>query len=239
MQQHPTLSTQRRWESKVEDSSGNVMTYNGKVNLDIEILGHRYEGVQAFVVPATEYRRNTPLLIGTAVIRALQIDYESQSGKEYLDEVLSESPVWYTAIVHYNQNVYGGTSGFVGSARYSGRRPRVIPPNGCEVDISVRVPKAPGEVPYVGLLERSSTQSGPGNLLVANTVIIVSHQHAKLRVLNPTDQPLTIRRNTRLADLYVVDIVNEGPIAGSGLMERKQRIRKIKLKPVMIKRSNM
>lgn len=45
IQQHPVLSTQPRGESSVvfENSSGSLMTYNGKICLDVEILGRRYE----------------------------------------------------------------------------------------------------------------------------------------------------------------------------------------------------
>lgn len=143
--------------------------------------------------------------MGTAVIRAVQITVESENGSTYMRDVRQKSQAWHTAMAQYNQNVYGDLSGFVGGARYTGHKPVLIPPNGGEADVPDSVPKAPGNQPYAGLLERSSVYNGPENLLVANTVVIIADQHVTVRVSNPTDKPLRIKRNTRIADLYVTD----------------------------------
>lgn len=200
------------------------MKYKGKIQLDLHVLGQSYEGVQAFVVPETEYRKDVPLLIGTAVIRALQISLEEKYGKEYMGHVMRESLIWHAAMIQYNQTVVGGVSGYIGIARYNGRRPKVIPPYGCEVDIPVRVPTMQIDQPFVGLLERSNAQNGPQNLLIANTVVRVAEQQVTVRVCNPTDQPLTIKRHARLADLYVIDDVTEGPPADTKVDDEKPGI---------------
>lgn len=208
---HPKLNSQPRQESSIQfvNSSGNTMKYNGKIELDLHILGEAYRGVQAFVVPETEYSKHVPLLIGTAVIRALQISLEKRHGNGYMGQIFNESPVWHAAMIKYNETVVGGLSGYIGVARYNGRRPRIIPPYGKEVDVPLRIPRITHQS-FIGLLEKSNERNGPQSLLIANTLVRVADQHVKVRVCNPTDQPLVIQRHARLADLFVVDDVETG-----------------------------
>ena len=86
----------------------------------------------------------------------MQISLQEKYGKEYMDRVISESPCWHAAMIHYNQTVVGGMSGYIGVARYNGRCPRILPPYGGEVDLPVRVPKINSDQPFVGLLEQSN-----------------------------------------------------------------------------------
>ena len=72
VKRHPTLSQQPLHPSDVSISGagGQGVPHHGVIVVDLEALGQCICRVPAFVVPVTPFRLETPVLIGTNVIRA-------------------------------------------------------------------------------------------------------------------------------------------------------------------------
>ena len=93
----------------------------GTIVIEIEAMGRHIGRVPAFVVPQTEFRRGTPVLIGTNVIRACQDEMRVSLGRQFMHKKSLLQP-WVQAFQFINEDGadLAHENGDIGVCRYAG-----------------------------------------------------------------------------------------------------------------------
>ena len=105
VESHPSLRGQkpRATELSIRGAGGQTVDHAGTIVVDIEVMGRHIGEVPVFVVPQTEFRRGTPVLIGTNVLRACRDEMKASLGKRFMGSHLLSSP-WIQAFQVINED---------------------------------------------------------------------------------------------------------------------------------------
>ena len=184
-----------------------------KFPISLTVIGITYEDVPVFVVPTDSNRRHVPVLIGTNVIRASKQDQQVSRGIDFMQQLHTENIAWHTAYINTVTSTESAEhEGMIGYARYVGRYPRNIPPSE-EVDIMCQAPPNPIGHPYTVIVEGL-----PNNASCLRIVHLVAdvkqNRQVPVRVCNISARPITIPRNSQLAQVSEVLQVNQTPVKG-------------------------
>ena len=203
---HPKLSLQspRPSDVSISGAGGQAVPHRGVIVVDIEALGQHICNVPVFVVPSTAFRRETPVLIGTNVIRASRDQMKSAHGRRFMIKSQNLSQPWFQAFRFVNEDGadIAYSDGEIGHLRYAGRRPLQIQP-GTEVSILARTPRSTSGRNVTALVEGGdNAQLSVGRLLVE-----VKDCRAPVKLLNTSDHVVTVRRNMKVATLFCIQEV--------------------------------
>ena len=192
---HPELRRQTLKETDIGAGGQNVL-HRGYILRNIDVLGEVFKNVPALVVPDTNFRRSTPLLLGTNVILAVR-DCLHKYGRGFMSKAKKYSN-WYSTFQCINTDGMdvARTDGEIGYLRYAGRRPIEDQP-GREVIIAAKAPKSMRRRTISALVEGKSNQG----LTVGQMLVEVQDGKAPIRLCNLSNQTAIVRRNTVLARL--------------------------------------
>ena len=222
VRRHPTLREQPLRSSNVSISGagGQVVPHRGVIVVDLEALGQHIGQVPAFVVPSTPFRRETPVLIGTNVIRASRDIMRTNHGRRFMEKSQRLSQSWFEAFRFVNTDGadLANAAGEIGHLRYTGKRPLKVQP-GTEITFSARAPRATRERKFTALVDGKD-----GPLAVGRLLVEVAKGQVPVKLLNPSSEVVTIQRNTKVATLSCITAVWEALSGKGGLVTSEQRI---------------
>ena len=222
VKRHPTLSQQPLHPSDVSISGagGQGVPHHGVIVVDLEALGQCICRVPAFVVPVTPFRLETPVLIGTNVIRASRDQMKSIHGRHFMEKSQKLSMPWFEAFRFVNADGadIAHANGEIGHLRFAGRRPLKIQP-GSEISFLARAPHAAKNRKFTALVDGEG-----GSLAVGRLLVEVTEGKAPVKLLNTSNQVVTIRRNMRVATLSCVHTVSRAPSSQGEVMSADQTV---------------
>ncbi|KAL6470581.1 hypothetical protein MHYP_G00217000 [Metynnis hypsauchen] len=207
---HPELRSQKLQPTAIpiEGAGGQQVPHLGILHIDLTFLEKPYQQVPAFVVSTCDYRATVPLLIGTNVIRAAREHLKFRLGIQYLSTVKQSHPEWYSALVEMERAGADNGTGKVGPVRYTGQRAKVVPA-GKEVSVIGRVFGGPRWREYTALVEGLPSQHLPEGLAVTWVLANVRKGYVSVCIMNVSGQPLRIRPQTPIAEVFLVKQVSE------------------------------
>ena len=193
---HPILQTQKLQPSKIpiEGAAGQSVTYHGVLRINLTVLGKEFKNVPAFVVTDSEYRSSVPLLVGTNVLRASRTHLRATYGQQFLHQVKQSHPEWYTSLLEIGGIEHNDVDDVVGPAVYTGRKVHI--PGGKEMDLMCKIKAGPQRKTYTAMIEGHSSLQLPQDLLVAKVLADVKRGCAPVRVMNLSQQTITIKPHT-------------------------------------------
>ena len=210
---HPRLREQMPKETSVtiQGAGGQPVPHSGVILVDVDVLGRRVQRVPVFIVPATDFRRKVPGLIGTNVIRASRDALHARYGRRFLTKVRQASEEWYSALqcINSDGNNLAKKNGEFGVLRYTGRKPVVVKA-GTETDIPTEAPRHIRGRTFEALVENADDAPFGESLAVGKTLVEVRNGRVPVRVCNLSAHDVVVRRNTRLATLVVGRVVSSG-----------------------------
>ena len=204
---HPILQTQKLQPSKIpiEGAAGQSVTYHGVLRINLTVLGKEFKNVPAFVVTDSEYRSSVPLLVGTNVLRASRTHLRATYGQQFLHQVKQSHPEWYTSLLEIGGIEHNDVDDVVGPAVYTGRKVHI--PGGKEMDLMCKIKAGPQRKTCTAMIEGHSSLQLPQDLLVAKVLADVKRGCAPVRVMNLSQQTITIKPHTHLAKVSLVNSV--------------------------------
>ena len=97
---HPCLRQQlpRPTDVSIRGAGGQTVPHLGIIVVDVMVLGHQICKVLVFIVQSTPFRRDTPFLVGTNVIRASRDKMKSTYGRKFMMKSHELSQPWFQAV---------------------------------------------------------------------------------------------------------------------------------------------
>lgn len=187
---------------RIEGASGQRISYLGVLLISLTVLNIHYRDVPVFVVPTDDYRRRVPVLIGTNVIRASKRDQQQIRGDDFMKQCGDENLAWHTAYMNTANCEKEELSGRLGYVKYLGPH-RTTVPAGKEVEVIGQAPPNPTGQTYTAVVE--GLPSSASCLRIAHIVTDVTrNRKVTVRVCNTSTRPITLHRNSKLAELSQV-----------------------------------
>ena len=224
---HPLLRSQKLQHTSVsiQGAGGQPVPHSGFIRVDLNVLGQPMQKVPVFVVPATEFQRRVPGLLGTNVLRACRDALHDQHGRGFLQKVQRASEVWYSALQYMNANSADlmKRNGVSDSLMYKGRKPFIVKA-GSEADIPTKAPRVTQGRTFEALLESVDKAPGRGSLAIGNTFVEVRNGKVPVWVFNLSTRDVVVRRNTHLDTLVMGREVLAGPRSSLEGMENVPKV---------------
>ena len=210
VQKHPDLRKQSLRPSDVTicGAGGHAVRHLGVITVNIDVLGLHIKGVPTFVVPTTPFRRDTPVLVGTNVIRASRDKMKSSHGSKFMTMTHQESPQWFQAFQFVNEDGadLAKENGEIGCCRYAGRHSLDLSP-GEKVTVPAWVPKVMRKRGITAMVDGSYTRG----LAVGCALVEAQGSKVPVQLCNLSDHRVTLRRNSKVATLSYIKVI--GPAA--------------------------
>lgn len=206
--QHPTLGNLRPEEVdiRIEGAGGHEVPHQGVLRLNLSFLDQTYAAVPVFVVPATQYRKSVPLLLGTNVIRASKQDLEKRLGREFPSCLKDEHPAWHAAYQQVRVKSPGREPQTVPQVRYAGKQPVKIKP-GEHRCITVKAPWSRDRSPYTVLIGPPDGKQFIKNVVVEEAVADVVHGRTLVHLYNQSPYNIVIKRGQTVASISALSSV--------------------------------
>ena len=203
---HPQLQFQtlQKTDINIQGAGGQSVPHHGYILLTVQVLGEEVKDVPTLVVPVTDFRHTTPLLIGTNVILAVRNALHKKFGRGLMSKTKKKSPLWFSAFQCINSDGtdIARTNGEIGRLRFIGRHPVKVRP-GTEVTVFTQAPKSTRGRTIAALVEGTDNK---GTLKVGRMLTEVRSGKTPVRLYNFSHQVVTLRRNTVLATLSCVQV---------------------------------
>ena len=218
---HPQLRQQSRRTSDVSicGAGGHTVRHLGVIMVDIDVLGLCIRGIPTFVVPVTPFRQDTPVLIGTNVIRASRDRMKRTHGMRFMTATQKLSSPWFQAFQFINGDGadLAKENGDIGYCRYAGRRPLDIPPRKT-VAVPVWLPRSVRGRDITAMVDGSAT----GGLAVGRALIRVQSRKVPVHLCNLSDHTITLHRNSKVASLSCVKAITPSTSSSETVMTMEQ-----------------
>ncbi|KAJ8366416.1 hypothetical protein AAFF_G00355700 [Aldrovandia affinis] len=190
---------------KLTAANGLDIPVIGCLYADIECMGEKVLGKCVFVLrdhPINEAEKRVPGILGMNVLSDLRSLFSGVEGAQMMDrsKMCSTSASLrrvISSLVKEEQLV--GPGGKMGRVKVAGRQAIVIPPR-CETVIEGRCripPKSRCQV----LVEASPDAGLPSGVLVANVLTQCTKGKVSVRLLNTSQEPVTLHPRSRVAEI--------------------------------------